>query len=50
MPYYLRAINRENWPEPEDDASAHDLDADALNDLKLRIMHCLYGMQKTRMS
>lgn len=34
MPYYLRAINRENWPEPEDDASAHDLDADALNDLK----------------
>ena len=34
MPYFLRAINRENWPEPEDHATAHDLDADALNDLK----------------
>lgn len=34
MPFFLRAINRENWPEPEDNATAHDLDADALNDLK----------------
>lgn len=34
MPYLLRAINRENWPEPEEDASVKDLDADALNDLK----------------
>ena len=34
MPYFLRAINRENWPEPEENASVHDLDADALNDLK----------------
>ena len=34
MPYFIRAINRENWPEPEDNATAHDLDADALNDLK----------------
>lgn len=34
MAYYLRAINRENWPEPEDKATIYDLDADALNDLK----------------
>ena len=34
MPYLVRAINRENWPEPEDNATVHDLDADALNDLK----------------
>lgn len=34
MSFYLRAINRENWPEPEDNASVHDLVADALNDLK----------------
>lgn len=34
MPYLLRAINRENWPEPDDEASVKDLDADALNDLK----------------
>ena len=34
MPFFLRAINRENWPEPEDDATVYDLDADALNDLK----------------
>lgn len=34
MPYFLRAINRENWPEPEENVTAHDLDADALNDLK----------------
>lgn len=34
MPYYVRAINRENWPEPEDGATVHDLDADALNDVK----------------
>lgn len=34
MPFFLRAINRENWPEPEDGATIYDLDADALNDLK----------------
>lgn len=34
MPFFLRAINRENWPEPEEHATIHDLDADALNDLK----------------
>ncbi len=34
MPYYVRAINRENWPEPEDSATVQDLDADALNDVK----------------
>ena len=34
MPYFLRAINRENWPEPEENATVYDLDADALNDLK----------------
>ena len=34
MPFFLRAINRENWPEPEENATVHDLDADALNDLK----------------
>ena len=34
MPYYVRAINRENWPEPDDNANVHDLCADALNDLK----------------
>lgn len=34
MPFFLRAINRENWPEPEEHATVHDLDADALNDLK----------------
>lgn len=34
MPFFLRAINRENWPEPEEHATVYDLDADALNDLK----------------
>ncbi len=34
MPYFVRAINRENWPEPEENATVHDLDADALNDIK----------------
>lgn len=34
MAYLVRAINRENWPEPEDNIQICDLDADALNDLK----------------
>lgn len=34
MPYLVRAINRENWPEPNEDFQVCELDADALNDLK----------------
>lgn len=33
MPYYVRAINRENWPEPEENEKVFDLHADVLNDL-----------------
>lgn len=34
MPYLVRAINRENWPEPDENVQVCELDADALNDLK----------------
>jgi hypothetical protein len=33
MPYLIRAINRENWPEPDELTDIGDLIADALNDI-----------------
>lgn len=34
MAYLVRAINRENWPEPDELDEINDLQSDALNDLK----------------